>query len=277
MAKWYMEDRPRIVRILRIIKRSPTVNSILFQDNGLEMASPGQFAMVWVPGVDEIPMSATTDPETGSAELVVKSVGEATTALNNLRPGDLIGVRGPYGTGFRLRGRDRRLLIVAGGTGIAPLRKLIRREAGKRDLTVILGARTREELLFLEELGSLSIKLLVATDDGTEGYHGDAAELAEENVTKDDFNLILSCGPEPMISRLLEVACAHRLKLQASLERIMKCGIGVCGSCDIAGYRVCKEGPVFNLSKLLGMAGELGRTRRDHSGRRIPVEASNQG
>ncbi|MGB9622410.1 MAG: dihydroorotate dehydrogenase electron transfer subunit, partial [Candidatus Bathyarchaeia archaeon] len=237
-----------------------------------ERASPGQFAMVWVPGVDEIPMSVAMDPETGSAELVVKSVGEATTALNNLLPRGLLGVRGPYGTGFKLRERDRRLLIVAGGTGVAPLRKLIRGEAGKRDLTVILGAKTKKELLFLEEFRGLNIRLLAATDDGTEGYHGDAAELAEKQIMKNDFDLILACGPELMLSRLLEIACAHRLNLQASLERIMKCGIGICGSCDIAGYRVCKEGPVFNISRLQEMMEELGKTRRNHSGRKIKVE-----
>ncbi|MGC8961538.1 MAG: dihydroorotate dehydrogenase electron transfer subunit, partial [Candidatus Bathyarchaeia archaeon] len=84
--------------------------------------------------------------------------------------------------------------------------------------------------------------------------------------------LILACGPELMLSRLLEIACAHRLNLQASLERIMKCGIGICGSCDIAGYRVCKEGPVFNISRLQEMMEELGKTRRNHSGRKIKVE-----
>ncbi|MEM2122742.1 MAG: dihydroorotate dehydrogenase electron transfer subunit [Candidatus Bathyarchaeia archaeon] len=276
MNKWQMEDRPRIVRILRTIKRSPTVNSILLNDGELERASPGQFAMIWVPGVDEIPMSITMDPETGSAEFVVKSVGEATNTLNNLHPGDPIGVRGPYGTMFKLEKKDRKLLIVAGGTGIAPLRWLIREESEKRDLTVIIGAKTKEELLFLEELKGLDIRLWAATDDGTEGYHGPAAELAERQILKDDFNLILCCGPESMISRLIEMACSHRLKLQASLERIMKCGIGICGSCEIAGYRVCKEGPVFNLPKLLEMMGELGKIRRDHSGRKIPVEVSNQ-
>ena len=276
MNKLYGEDRPRVVRILGTIKQSPTVNSILFRDSELERAHPGQFAMIWIPGVDEIPMSVTRDPETGWAEIVVKSVGEATVKLNNLLPGDQIGVRGPYGTGFRLGERDRKLLIVAGGTGITPLRRLIIEESEKRELTVIIGAKTKDELLFLEELRGLNIRLFAATDDGTEGYHGPASELAESQIRREDFNLVLCCGPEPMISSLMDLARAHRLRLQASLERIMKCGIGICGSCEISGYRVCKEGPVFNMPKLIEMAGELGKIRRDHSGRKIPIETLNR-
>lgn len=276
MFKPRWEDRPRAVRILKVIERSPTVNSILFQDRKLEKAAPGQFAMVWVPGVDEIPMSVTRDPETGWAEFVVKSVGEATTALNSLPAGALIGVRGPYGTKFKPGRDDRRLLIVAGGTGITPLRRLIIEEGGRRELTVILGAKTGNELLFTKEFERLNVKLLVATDDGTEGYHGPAAELAEEEVQRGGFDSILCCGPELMISRLVELAQTRDLKLQASLERIMRCGVGICGSCEIAGYRVCKDGPVFKLPKLLEMRGELGKTYRDHSGRKVPIETLNQ-
>lgn len=233
--------------------------------------------MVWIPGVDEIPMSVTRDPETRWAEFVVKSVGEATIALNSLPAGALIGVRGPYGTRFKLRENDRKILIVAGGTGITPLRRLVTEECERRRLTVILGAKTRDELLFTKELERPNVKLLVATDDGTEGYHGPAAELAEEEMRRRDFDSILCCGPELMISRLVELAQTYDLKLQASLERIMKCGVGICGSCEIAGYRVCKDGPVFKLPKLLRMRGELGETCRDHSGRKIPIENLNQG
>ncbi len=264
------EDRPRAVKITRIVERSPTVKSLHFHDETLEMALPGQFAMVWVPGLDEIPMSVTKDPIEGSAEIVVKVVGEATEELHRLHPGDLIGVRGPYGTWFKVNDRDS-LLVVAGGTGVTPLRRVISEESSKRSVTLVLGAKTRKELILLEEFEGYGVDVLPATDDGTVGFAGSAVKLAKKLIRKGGISSILCCGPELMILELVKFAFSYNISLQASLERIMKCGVGVCGSCAIAGYRVCKDGPVFELSKLLDMSEELGKVYRDYSGRIVPL------
>ncbi len=266
----YREESPRITKILKIIQRSPTIKSYLFHDKRLELAQPGQFTMVWIPGVDEIPMSITIDPQECCAEIVVKAVGKASKTLHTLQVGDFIGVRGPYGTAFNIISKGY-LLVVAGGTGIVPLRRLIETESIKRKITLILGAKCKEELIFLNEWKHYEIDFLMATDNGTAGFAGTASRLANNLISKKKYTSILCCGPEQMLCELIKIAESHSVPLQASLERVMKCGIGICGSCAIAGYRVCKEGPVFDLSKLQDMSNELGYFSRNHSGKKIPL------
>ncbi|UCC93978.1 MAG: dihydroorotate dehydrogenase electron transfer subunit, partial [Thermoplasmata archaeon] len=134
-------------------------------------AAPGQFVMVWIPGVDEVPMGFSRIAP--NAAMTIQRMGEATEALCALGPGDRVGVRGPLGRGFQLQGEERALL-VGGGNGTAPLVPLTEAlVAAGCDVTVAVGARTAEELLFVPELEELSgNSVLVATDDGTAGHHG---------------------------------------------------------------------------------------------------------
>jgi dihydroorotate dehydrogenase electron transfer subunit len=266
----YSEYKPRTVKILKVVKRSNTIKSLQFHDPPLESALPGQFCMVWVPGVDEIPMSISTDFSKGYAEIVVKAVGEATQGLHKLHEDDLIGVRGPYGNWYKID-KLTNLLLIAGGTGIIPLRRLISEESPKKTITLIMGAKTREELIFRDEFEEFNINMLIATEDGTEGFAGTATELTHKHIQKRKFESILCCGPEMMIYELANIAVSHNIPLQASLERIMKCGIGICGSCELSGYRVCKEGPIFNKEELLDMKGELGKFHRNLTGKKIPI------
>ena len=233
-------------------------------------AKPGQFIMVWIPEVDEIPMGLSYI-EKKKIAFTVHKVGEATNALHKMKKGDYVGIRGPYGTWFKKV--EGKILIVGGGTGIAPLMPLIRElsKNKKTELTIINGAKTAEELLFASELREIAKdkqkKVIFTTDDGTEGIKATATEIAKELFGEQKYNECYACGPEIMIKKMVEISKYYGIHMQASLERYMKCGIGICGSCilDPIGLRVCKDGPVFPI-EILEKVNELGKYRRDSAG-----------
>lgn len=246
------------VQLTRVTRETPTVSTFEF-DRKIPFR-PGQFVMVWVPGVDEVPMALSS-----ASSITVQRVGDATAALFRLGPGDRIGIRGPFGNGFPAGGR---MLAVAGGVGAAPILPAVVAGGVKR---VLLGARSREELLFRERFESLA-DLSIATDDGSLGFHGFVPELlGEEDVPS--YDAVLVCGPERMMAAVLGILVDRGCpdKGYFSLHRYMKCGIGVCGSCciDPGGLRVCREGPVFPGTTLV--KSEFGRYFRDASGRRHRV------
>jgi dihydroorotate dehydrogenase electron transfer subunit len=268
-----MRHVPRIVRIENKRKETQDIVSLAVKDQGCAGARPGQFAMIWIPGVDEIPMSILPiDRET--VIFAVKNVGEATQALARKKVGDDIGVRGPYGTFFKPR-RKGPLLVVGGGTGIVPL-TLLMRSLGKSEIgaTFVIGAKTRSQLIFLDRIRKLShedSKIVVTTDDGTSGVKGLASRVAVDLCEKNPYGEVFACGPEQMIRTLYDMCEQKHIPLQASLERIMKCGLGICGSCSIGKYRACVDGPVFQHAQLREVVDELGRWKRDHSGRVVRV------
>ncbi len=239
-------------------RESPSVRTIFFRGQ-LEFR-PGQFVMVWVPGIDEVPMALSS-----GRSITVQNVGDATAALCALGPGDQLGIRGPFGNGFPETGR---VLAIAGGVGAAPLLPLA--IAGRAE-TFLLGARTADELLFWEELGKRT-RLRIATDDGSAGHHGRVTDLlAGEDPAA--YDRICVCGPEKMMYAVLRMLDQAGIADHAyfSLHRYMKCGIGLCGSCciDPDGLRVCRDGPVFRGDTLRN--SEFGHYCRDASGRRQPV------
>ena len=265
-------NKHRITKILEIKTESPTVKTFTFKDKICAKAKPGQFLMLWIPSVDEIPLSILDAEEDGNVSVAVKKVGEATKALHNKKVGDLIGLRGPFGNSFTLK--EGKILLVGGGTGIAPLHFLTKKLAPKASkLTLIIGAKTRQELLFMEKLKKFcgEERLLATTDDGSYGVKGLASELSETILTKEKYDAIYACGPEQMIRKVFETAEKTGISIEASLERLMRCAIGLCGSCVIGKYRVCKDGPVFNGDQLREVKEELGISKRDFDGRRIPL------
>lgn len=252
-------------RIQQHLDETPAIKTIRF--SGKLEAVPGQFVMVWVPGVDEFPMSVSYVGDRFG--ITYQVVGDGTRALSEKTIGDRIGIRGPYGNGFALAGR--KVLIVAGGAGMAPVAPLIDAAKKKRiSVDLVLGARSSQGLLFEKRATGARAKVHVSTDDGSKGFKGLAAELAEILVKDTTPDHIYTCGPEKMIARLVELASKKRIPLQASLERIMKCGIGICDSCAIDGVHVCKDGPVFSLQNLRKFE-DLGRTKLDPAGRKVPV------
>ncbi|MBS7658935.1 MAG: dihydroorotate dehydrogenase electron transfer subunit [Candidatus Bathyarchaeia archaeon] len=269
------EDALRIVKIRKVKKETPTVKTLTFYDEKCVSAKPGQFIMVWIPNIDEIPISIALTNEKGLITIAIKKVGEATEALHNLTPKDKIGIRGPYGTFFS-NYLNEEVIIAAGGVGIAPLMTVIKDLATfKNKAKIIFGAENKRELLFLKLIEEIILnkpflEFIPVTIDGSYGVKSDVVNILKEKL-KGFKGQVLTCGPEPMIYKIFKLCIKKGIKLQASLERIMKCGIGVCGSCDLAGFRVCKDGPVFNIELLKRMSEELGVYKRDYSGNLIEL------
>jgi dihydroorotate dehydrogenase electron transfer subunit len=254
---------PKIVDIAETKKETGNIKTIRFKYD--KKVNPGQFFMVWIPSVDEIPMSASY---TGNLKgVTVERIGEATSALHKMKKGDKIGIRGPYGNGFKTP--KGRVLFVAGGTGIIPVASLVEK-IKKKNAVVVFGVKTKKELFFMDRIKKSCSKLLISTDDGSFGYHGFASDLAKEVLGKEKFSQIITCGPEIMMKKILDFGSEYKIPVQASLERYMKCGIGICDSCAINGYHVCKDGPVFD-DKILRKMEDFGEFKRDASGMRVKI------
>jgi dihydroorotate dehydrogenase electron transfer subunit len=261
----------RTTRILSVKTESPTVKTFTVKDKLCAKAKPGQFLMLWIPRVDEIPLSIL-NVGNGEVSVAVKAVGEATQALHGLKSGDTIGVRGPFGNSFTEK--HGRVLIVGGGTGTAPLLFLAKKLAAKAErLSFVMGAKTKGELLFLRELDALCTEqsAIATTEDGSSGFKCLATEPLEKLLDREKFDVIYTCGPEPMVRRVFDLAEQRGIALEASLERLMRCGIGLCGSCVIGKYRVCRDGPVFNAARLSEVKDEFGISRLGFDGNRIPL------
>ena len=274
MSAWLTAaNKHRTTRIVAVETISPTVKTFTFQDKQCAKAQPGQFLMLWIPGVDEIPLSVLdADHKKAMVSVAVKRVGEATKALHGMKAGDIVGVRGPFGNGFTFKAG--RILMVGGGVGIAPLSFLAKKLASKASkITVIIGAKTKSELIFMEELKRLCGEgnVLATTEDGSYGVKGLASNHTEMVMAKENFDMVYTCGPEPMTRKILDIAEGKGVWAEASLERLMRCAIGICGSCTLGGYRVCRDGPVFNINQLKRVKDEFGVWKRDFNGKKIPV------
>jgi dihydroorotate dehydrogenase electron transfer subunit len=261
--------RPVNAVITEIIRETPTITT-LRTDIELE-AAPGQFVMVWVRGLDEVPMALSHQ-----GSITVQNVGEATEALSRLDVGDSIGIRGPFGNGFKVKGegegeeKGNKIMIIAGGVGGAPLLPLAQQaRSSGLDVTTLIGARTTDELLFEEHFSKCGA-VSIATDDGSKGHHGFITG-ALTNFNLAGFDQFYVCGPELMMKSVLDILSAAGLETlaQLSLHRYFKCGIGVCGACTIdpSGLRVCRDGPVFSGDLLV--TSELGKYHRDATGKKI--------
>lgn len=262
-------DETKAVTIIRVVKETPDITTLYFRDE--REARPGQYFMIWVPSLDEVPMSISS-MNGGEKSVSVRTVGETTRALAELRIGERIGVRGPFGNGFKVEGSSP--LLVGGGTGIATLTVLVEMLVSKGIRpTFLAGARSRDQVLFRDRLGKLlGDRLIVSTDDGSYGLRGLASVHASEMMEANSFDHIYLCGPELMMAKVFEVAEAKRVPVQASLERYIKCSFGLCGSCAIGPYRVCKDGPVFDSEMLRKVKGEFGLRHMDQAGRMIRVD-----
>ena len=269
-----LRHRPRVVPILKIVEEAPSVKSVIFRDELSAHAKPGQFGMIWVPGVDEIPMSLLPSTHDGTVKITVKKRGNGSGRLLRMMKGDLIGIRGPYGKGFTYK-NEKKALLIGGGTGTVPLVALLRNIATQHTrCSFVLGARTSRELLFVDEIKQLTIhtggEFSITTDDGSRGRKGLATDEAKRLIQPHSFDRIYTCGPEPMMKKTIDLAAHARIPAEAGLERMFKCGSGICGSCCIGPYLVCKDGPVF-ISAVLTELPEFGKSMRNASGRSVPI------
>ncbi|NLF00635.1 MAG: dihydroorotate dehydrogenase electron transfer subunit [Anaerolineales bacterium] len=258
---------PQTVPIRAIRDDARTIKTFVL-DAEVEEAQPGQFIMLWLPGLDEKPMSiACPAPLT----VTVDCVGSFTTALQSRKVGSIVGWRGPYGRGFALP-EDGPALLLTGGCGVGPLYFLaLRAVAQGVPTTVALGARTSLDLPYVKEFEALGVELLVATDDGSEGYAGYVTSLATDWLDRTGRTpSVYACGPEPMLVAVHRLCRERGLPGQLSIERYMKCGFGVCGQCAMDGLLVCQDGPVFHVEELDGVS-DFGVAHRTATGRRLPI------
>lgn len=244
-----------------------TPSTVTLRFHYLPPAAPGQFVMLWVPGDDELPMSLSYTGEPKG--VTIKAMGHTSRATLTLPVGALVGIRGPYGNRFDLS--PRRILLVGGGSGTAVLAPAAEAAAqGGSRIVSALGATTASELLFVDRLKSISESVEVATDDGSRGYHGYVTEVCRELLGAEPFDAVWTCGPEVMMHKVISAADARSVPVYCSLERQMKCALGMCDACAFGPYHVCTDGPVFPAHRLESIL-EFGRTKRDSSGRRVPL------
>lgn len=234
-------------------------------------AAPGQFCMLWVPGVGECAISVSGRRADGALEHTVKTVGAVTRALCAARPGDVLGLRGPFGRGWDLdaAGPTDDLVVVGGGIGLAPLRPVVH-EAQARiadgrlgRAVVVIGARTPADLLYADELDAWCaderLEVCTTVDRAPTGWRGDVGVvtrvLARLAVAPARTHAAV-CGPEVMLratARALIDAGVPGEAVQVSLERNMRCGIGHCGHCQLGPHLLCRDGPVHRWSDVAGL------------------------
>lgn len=257
---------PRSVPIVDIITESRSVKTFVLGD--AIQAQPGQFIMAWLPGVDEKPLSIAWD---NPLTVTVAAVGPFSYALHDRHVGDTVGWRGPYGRPYRLD-PNRPALLVGGGYGAAPLYFLATRALAQAiPVTVALGARKADDLIFVRRFEDAGIPLILATDDGSLGFHGyitDAVRGAD--VLDEQHPAIYACGPEGMLVALHKMCLELGLPGQLSVERYMKCGFGICGQCALDNLLTCIDGPVLTVEQLTGKA-DFGHFHRTTTGRRLPL------
>ncbi len=250
------------------------VFTIAFPDGRSLGHRPGQFVEVSVFGVGEAPISISSSPSrsNGFFELCVRKVGDVTSALHRMRPGDKLGIRGPFGHGFPIenfRGKD--MLFAPGGLGLAPLRSLINQVLDERALfgrvIILYGARTPAELLFKEELQQWAerpdVELLLTVDRGDESWTGNVGVITTlfKFISVYPRNTIaVTCGPPVMYRFVLMELLGKGISegnIYLSLERRMKCGVGKCGHCQINNVYACQSGPVFSYRQIKGLEEAL--------------------
>ena len=260
-------NHPTIVTIEKVIDETPTVRTLIFSDDVMPDVLPGQFAMVWIPGVNELPMSIMISKENGKAAFTVRKHGPSSTGLFNVPVGGQIGIRGPYGNSFDVK--EGKLLLVGGGTGLVPMMRLLTFVKPTDDVTVLMGAKTKDEVFF-EDLSNELLtnnphKVIVSTDDGSYGEKGFVTDLVEKLVNETHFDAVYVCGPEIMMYKTVQSAHSRKIFVQASLERMMKCGVGICGSCCVGEDLACRDGTVFD-GEHLSSNKEFGHFHRNKAG-----------
>lgn len=273
--------QPQLARIIKIKKQSPVVKlyTLKFLDKKLQKefyCTPGQYVEVGVPGFGEAPFapcSAFQDKD--FFELSIRTVGQLTNKLHQLKVGEEIMVRGPLGLGFpELKGKE--VLLVAGGLGIIPLRSLILTEIRNKTadkLTVFYGARTPKDFLFRDEFQAwqkAGLNLYLTIDKKYAGWDGPVGVVTTlfDKVFKRPASSIqhlgssaaILCGPPVMYKFVLEKLKEYGFQdenIYLSLERRMHCGVGICQHCAVGPKYVCKDGPVFRYGEIKDIDGVI--------------------
>jgi len=256
---------PVAMTIAHAVRELPDVFTWTFRPPGGFVFRPGQFNMLYLHGVGEVPISISGDPSDPERLIhTIRSVGTVTRAMEPLGVGDVVGVRGPYGAAWPVdeaRGKD--VLVLAGGLGLAPLRPAILQVLAHRAdygrVTILYGARTPADLLFRDELerwrGRFDVRLEAIVDRAGRDWFGPVGVVTRllDGLPVEPDDAVWLCGPEIMMRfavRELEKRGVPRDAIWISMERSMKCGVGLCGHCQLAGSFVCKDGPVYRFDRI---------------------------
>ena len=270
---------PEEARIIERIQETSSMYTLRlrFTDPAIQAAcrfEPGQFNMLYLYGVGEVPISIVSDPKDEHIiDHTIRAVGRVTRAMSRLDVGDVIGVRGPYGRGWPLLEAEQRdVVVVTGGLGCAPVVSVLNYIANRRErfgkLNIVQGVKHTSDFLWPERYDRWrklpDTRVLLAADDGEPiwPFHiGRVTELFDQMEFAREHVIVMLCGPEGMmrvvINYMLEQKVAAR-DIWLSMERNMQCGIGQCGHCQYGGRFVCKDGPVFNYAELKPLFGKRG-------------------
>ncbi len=269
---------PELATITKIIEETPTIKSFQVVLNDAEKMKnfsfkPGQVGQLSVFGVGESTFVINSPPtRTDYLQFSVMKAGEVTSALHQLAEGDQVGVRAPLGNWFPYEEmKGKKILFIGGGIGLAPLRTLILFMLDNRDdyddITIIYGARTPPDLCYKDELKEWEkrpdVNLILTVDAEYPGWDkriGFVPTVLNEVAPSPENTIAITCGPPIMIKFVLQGLSKLNFKddqIITTLERRMKCGIGICGRCNIGSMYVCKDGPVFSLSQLKKLPSEL--------------------
>jgi len=266
------KNDPKFISISKIVDEAQNIKTFYF--NHTLNSQPGQFVMLWVPECDQKPFSIAYD-DGKSFGLTIFKRGPATSKLFEMQVGNRVGITGPYGTNFSHEDNTH-YIMIAGGYGAVPLGFLSESLQAKENITIdfCVGAKNKDLVLFRDRIEKIpNTKLHIATDDGSEGHHGFVTEILD-NITSEVSNkksiLVVTCGPELMEKKVLDICNEKNIDCEISIERYMKCGVGICGQCvvDDLGICMCKEGPVVKR-ELANKITEFGVYHRDKSGKKV--------
>jgi sulfite reductase subunit B len=253
----------------KVVEESPTIKTFLLTPKEPVPFKTGQFIEVTVPGIGEGPFTPSSDPNIAEKmEVTIMNVGKVTSTLHSMRPGQKIGVRGPYGKGYPLDDfRGKEIFIVGGGVGLAPLRSLLfglfGRQKDFKKIYLRYGARTPNDIIYKEQIPDWGKKhhldVVLTVDKAMNGWKGNIGVVTTilNEIPCDLKNTTaIVCGPPIMMKfttfKLLEKGFAPK-DIYLSMEKNMSCGIGKCGHCGIGHYYVCKDGPVFTYDQVKDM------------------------
>jgi sulfite reductase subunit B len=267
---------PVMARVLKVEQMTPMEKLFTLQlPGGRSLGNdPGQFVECSLMGVGEAPISITSSPSrsNGTFELCIRRVGDLTNALHQLGPGDVIGVRGPFGHGFpigRMRGKD--ILFAAGGLGIPPLRSLINQVLDERGafgrVIILYGTNHPSAVLFNEDLEEWAarddVEFHLTVDRADEGWTGNVGVITTlfPKITINPRNTVAATVGPPIMYRFVLMEMLGKgipeTQIYLSLERRMKCGVGKCGHCQINDLYCCQDGPVFTYAQIKGLEEAL--------------------
>ncbi|OYT31325.1 MAG: dihydroorotate dehydrogenase electron transfer subunit [Thermofilum sp. ex4484_79] len=237
-------------------------------------AQPGQYIMLWIPRIGEIPLAVALAYKDTLIVIIAKK-GKVTTYIHeNIGKMRFLHVRGPYGHGYNYSDIKKGLL-VGGGYGVASLLYLAKRmnEYGAEVLS-LLGFKTKRDMILVDEFKMFS-RVLVSTDDGSFGFKGTVFDLMKNIVNEYGPEKVFVCGPERMEYNILNYLIHKNISVEVSLERLIKCALGICGTCVLEplGLLVCKDGPVFP-GEILIKIEDFGKYWHDSSGKRVAIHES---